>query len=191
MLVFRSRSTRRPSARRTSATEPDATSLFSGVNFPVLRTTSLRASAPVTAQRAAVRARRATRILMPLLYSPDLTADLTPRRALEGGERRLHLSASDAARDEDEPRAPVAVRPRVEVLGRVDDVLDAVQEDRSRGTDVEQALDAQDVRSPALQEHRQPDAEGSPVELSIDGERERLHILARMILILTRAFRAQ
>ena len=62
----------------------------------------------------------------------------------------------------------VVVRPGVEVLGRMHDVLDAVQDDRARGADVEEPLDAEDVGPPAAEEHRQPDAERGPVDRPVE-----------------------
>ena len=48
--------------------------------------------------------------------------------------------------------------------GRMDDVLDAVQDDRPRAADVQEALHPQDVLAAGLEQHRQPDAERGPVE---------------------------
>ena len=53
------------------------------------------------------------------------------RRRRRGGgrpQRRLELVAPDAARDHDDARCAVLVGPRVEVRGRVDHVLHAVQD---------------------------------------------------------------
>src|SRR5437870_11723198 len=76
----------------------------------------------------------------------------------------------DVPADEDETRAVILVRPRVEMDGRVDDMLDAVQEDRAGCADVQQALHAQNVVPAALEQHRQPDSEGGPVELLVEVE---------------------
>ena len=57
-----------------------------------------------------------------------------------------------------------------EVHGWVDDVLDAVQEQRTVGADVEQPLHPEDVRAARLQEHRQPDAERRPVERLVEDD---------------------
>ena len=87
-------------------------------------------------------------------------------RATPRARRRV-----EAAADEDEPRAPVVVRPGVEVHRRVDDVLDAVHEQRPVAADVEQPLDPEDVLAARLQQHRQPDAERVPVERLVEDER--------------------
>src|SRR5436190_9388095 len=79
----------------------------------------------------------------------------------------LQRGRFDAPPDEDEPRAPVLVGPRVKVDRRVDDVLDAVQEKRPRTADIEESLHAQDVLTSTLEQHRQPDAKGAPVELLV------------------------
>ncbi len=81
------------------------------------------------------------------------------RRCCEPSDRRAAASKAasdsstsspaDAARDEDDSRAAVVVGPGVEVLGRMDDVLDAVQDHRAGGAHVEEPLDAQDIRSAA------------------------------------------
>ena len=51
-----------------------------------------------------------------------------------------------------------------QVLGRVDDVLDAVDHERALGADVQQPFHAQDVVAAGLEQHRQPDPERGPVE---------------------------
>ncbi len=51
-----------------------------------------------------------------------------------------------------------------EVVGRVDDVLHRVDRDRAVRPDVEQALDAEHVGTPGVEQHRQPDPEGEPVD---------------------------
>ena len=56
----------------------------------------------------------------------------------------------------------------VEMAGAVDDVLDAVEDDRPRLADVEQALDAEHVEAAAVQQHRQPDGERVPVERLVE-----------------------
>src|SRR3989441_12491930 len=84
---------------------------------------------------------------------------LPVRRTVEGRQRALELLAREAAPDEDEPRAVVLVGPPVEVLRRMDDVLDAVQDERSRAADVQQPLDPEHVAATALKQHGQPDPE--------------------------------
>ena len=64
----------------------------------------------------------------------------------------------------------VVVRPGGEMDRRVHDVLDAVEEDRARGADVEQPLDTVDLGAPSLEQHRQPDPEGRPVDRPVEHE---------------------
>ena len=79
----------------------------------------------------------------------------------------------------------VLVGPGVEVHGWVDDVLDAVEEQRAVGADVEQPLHAEDLRAARLQEHRQPDPERRPVERLVedDGDRPDFAVAMRARLV--------
>src|SRR5207247_66861 len=87
------------------------------------------------------------------------------------------LLAPEASGDEAEPRTPLLVRPALEMDGRVDGVLDAVEEHRPGVADVEQTLDAEDVRTARLEQHRQPDSEGRPVELVVEEQGERADVV--------------
>src|SRR5205807_287464 len=78
-------------------------------------------------------------------------------RAVEGGERLPERALVHPTADEDDARAAVLVRPRVEVDRWVDHVLDAVQDERPRAAHVEQALDPQYLLTARLKQHRQPD----------------------------------
>ena len=60
--------------------------------------------------------------------------------------------------------------------GRVDDVLDGVQEDRPVAADVDEPLDAQEVLPARVEQHRQPDPEAEPVERLVDDERDRADV---------------
>ncbi len=59
----------------------------------------------------------------------------------------------------------------------MDDVLDAVQDDGAGAADVEEAFDPEHVLAARLEQHGQPDAEGRPVELLVEDERERPDVL--------------
>ena len=63
------------------------------------------------------------------------------------------------------------------MLGWVNGVLHAVHEQGTVGTNVEQPLDAEHVLATRLQEHGQPDAEGSPVELVVEEEAHRVNVV--------------
>jgi len=90
---------------------------------------------------------------------------------LECGQRSLHLSQVQVARNEDDPAAAVRVRPRPEVPRRVDDVLHTFQEQRPpRFPNVEEPLQPEDAVTVLMEQHGQPDAEHLPVEGVIEDE---------------------
>ena len=62
----------------------------------------------------------------------------------------------------------------------MDDVLHAVQDERARAADVQEALHPQEVLAACLEQHRQPDAERRPVELLVEDQRERTHVVRRV-----------
>ena len=66
--------------------------------------------------------------------------------------------------------------PGIEVHRRMYHVLDAVQKHRPVLPDVEQALDPVDLRAARLQEHRQPDPEGGPVEGVVEDDGDCPHV---------------
>ena len=59
----------------------------------------------------------------------------------------------------------------------MDDVLHPVQEQWPLVAGIEKPLHAQDVLPARLQEHRQPDAERRPVDLLVENQAERMHML--------------
>ena len=63
----------------------------------------------------------------------------------------------------------------------MDDVLDAVEDDRPGRAGVEEALDPQHVLAAGLQEHRQPDAERRPVERLLERECEGVHVVVAAV----------
>jgi len=90
---------------------------------------------------------------------------------LECGQRSLHLSQVQVARNEDDPAAAVRVRPRPEVPRRVDDVLHTFQEQRPpRFPNVEEPLQPEDAVTVLMEQHGQPDTEHVPVEGPVELE---------------------
>ena len=81
--------------------------------------------------------------------------------------RKVELRV-DHAGDKDEIGTMIARRPSGQVLRRMYHVLRHVHDHRAGIADVQQALYAQYVRPMHLQQHAQPDAEGRPVERSIE-----------------------
>jgi hypothetical protein len=63
----------------------------------------------------------------------------------------------------------------------MDDVLNAVQHDRPFEADVQQPLHPQHVVAASLQQHRQPDAEGRPVERLVEHEAERPRLVRWLV----------
>ena len=76
----------------------------------------------------------------------------------------------------------IVVRPGSEVLRRVDDMLDAVEQQRAGTADVEQALDAQHAGAVRLQQHREPDAEGRPVQRRVEDDREGVGLVGAVLV---------
>ena len=94
----------------------------------------------------------------------------------EGEHGVQQLFGMDALGDEDDPGAAVLVGPLAEVLGRMDDVLHAVEDDGSCLADVEETLDAQHVLTPGIQQHAEPDPERRPVDGPVERDRDGVRI---------------
>ena len=72
-------------------------------------------------------------------------------------ETRVQVGRCDIAGDKDDARAPVGVRPGVELNRRMKDMMHAVNGDRRILADqIEYAFDPQQVRPGALTQPRQP-----------------------------------
>ena len=62
--------------------------------------------------------------------------------------------------------------PVFQVLWSMHNVLHTIEHHRSCSTNVEQAFDAQDIFTPRMEQHAQPDAEGNPVQRLRKGQRQ-------------------
>ena len=102
------------------------------------------------------------------LKSPAAYGSGEESQSSRSAQRPLQPLGVEVPADEDEPRAAVVVRPGVEVHGRMDDVLDGVDEQRPVAADVEQALDPQDLAAARVEQHRQPDPEAEPVDRPVE-----------------------
>ena len=90
----------------------------------------------------------------------------------------------EAADDEHDARATIVVRPRLHMHRRVDQMLDPMHRDRRIGAgDIQDAFHPQNLVAVAVQQHRQPHTEHGPVELSIEGEREGMDVVAVSVAI--------
>jgi hypothetical protein len=88
-------------------------------------------------QRSKPLVRDAKKLRMAISHLISTLPASSPRGRVEGGERGGELLSRDAAADQDDARAMIVVGPLVEVDRRVDDVLDAVQDERPRAADVQ------------------------------------------------------
>jgi hypothetical protein len=66
----------------------------------------------------------------------------------------------------------IGVWPARQVLGNVHDVLHPIEDDRSYGADIEEALHPQYVFTTSVQQHAEPDTKGHPIEWLVKGQRD-------------------
>src|ERR671914_2912131 len=68
------------------------------------------------------------------------------------------------------------------MLRGMENVLDAVQHDRPRCPNVEQAFDAQYCFTVRVQQHTQPDAKGNPIEWLRKGQGKRVDLCTMRVV---------
>jgi hypothetical protein len=108
-------------------------------------------------------------------------------QSAEGQQGVQQLFGMDASGDEDDPGSVVLVGPLTEVLRRVDDVLHAVEDDGSSLPNVEEPLDSQHVLAPGVEQHAEPDPERSPVDGSVERNRDGVGLSRVVQLIVLRS----
>ncbi len=59
----------------------------------------------------------------------------------------------------------------------MDDVLDAVEDERAGAADIQEVPSPGEILAARLEQHRQPDPERRPVELFAEGEREGANVV--------------
>src|SRR6266481_6293742 len=91
----------------------------------------------------------------------------------DAGEKLRNRGARQAAGDEDQPRAPILVRPVLELDRRVGDVLDIMDDHRAAAfRDCEQALDAEEIGTSQCRQNRHGLFESRPAQRLVEDQRE-------------------
>src|SRR5262245_27196840 len=108
-----------------------------GHSIPTVTTRSGWAGAGLDVTRASGEARAVAAVRSSSSVRVRDTAWTLARCSVEREQGALDRLRVEIAANEDDPRAAIVVRPRVEVLRRMDDVLHAVEEQRPSAADVE------------------------------------------------------
>jgi hypothetical protein len=103
----------------------------------------------------------------------------------EGAERALDRRRIEPTGDEYQTRRPILIWPRVQMAGRMHEVLHGVDRHRrGRVGDVEDTLDPQQRIAMAVQQHCQPNAEPRPIDRLVEAERSCTDIIGVAMMII-------
>jgi hypothetical protein len=121
------------------------------------------------------------------MYDPSDALDRMNGQSVECRERASDQGRLEAIDDKDKARTPLVIGPSGHMHGWMNKMLDAMYGDGTILSDkVQNTFDPQHFVAVSIEQHRQPDAKGRPVERFVNGKAEGTNAIAMSIVIAMR-----